>query len=157
MIELNDIMQNKTIGQVGCAMTCCAMLASQFDKSITPKTFNEFLRNNHGYVDYNLILWSKLTQLMPQIKFTDYEKWEYTLADMNYVQETVSKHPTILRVDFRPGGALDSHFVLALSMQDNDINIIDPWDGAHTKLLRRYVLDNWNLARAIYAMVVYEW
>ena len=76
---------------------------------------------------------------------------------MSYVQESVSKRPTILRVDFRPGGALNSHFVLALSMQDNDINIIDPWDGAHTKLLQRYALSNWNLERAIYAMVVYEW
>ena len=45
---------------------------------------------------------------------------------------------------------------IKLTLQDNTYQTIDPWDGIQTKLLRRYALADWNLKRAIYAMVVYD-
>jgi hypothetical protein len=152
----DDLMITSTIGQVGCAMVCCAMLGSQYYTSLTPKTLNDYLRNNSGYTNGNLIYWAKVSGLIPELQFRDYKKWQNVEADLPYVISELEKHPVILQVDFRPGGALDTHFVLALSYADNDIDIIDPWDGVQTKLLRRYALADWNLKRAIYAMVVYD-
>ena len=152
----DDLMMTSSIGQVGCAMVSCAMLGSQHNSQITPKTLNNYLRNNNGYTQDNLIYWAKVNEFIPELQFRDYKKWQNIEADLPYVISELEKHPVILQVDFRPGGALDTHFVLALRYTDNDIDIIDPWDGIQTKLLRRYALADWNLKRAIYAMVVYD-
>jgi hypothetical protein len=132
------------------------MLSSQHYTSLTPKTLNDYLRNNSGYTNGNLIYWAKVSGLIPELQFRDYKKWQNIEADLPHIISELEKHPVILQVDFRPGGALDTHFVLALRYTDNDIDIIDPWDGSQTKLLRRYALADWNLKRAIYAMVVYD-
>jgi hypothetical protein len=61
-------------------------------------------------------------------------------------------------VDFRPGGALDSHFVVALSFTENrsDLNIIDPWTGERGTLLGLYGSGGWDLARAVYALAEFR-
>lgn len=152
----NDIMVTATIGGQGCAITACAMLGSQYNTLITPKSFNAFLKNNNGYTPDNCVYWAKLGEIVPELKFTDYYKWQDIKANLPLVLEELAKHPVILQVDFRPGGELDTHFVLALSSDGKDVDIIDPWDGAKTKLLQRYAKDDWDLERAVYAMVVYD-
>lgn len=153
----NDLMMTVTIGGYGCAMTCCAMLASQFDPNITPQTLNKFLRNNGGYTSDNRIYWSKVSELIPQLKYETYVKWTYTPADVDFVLSEIDKQPVILQVDFKPQTVYpDMHFVLAIAHNTSDIEIIDPWDGSKTKLLERYALDNWDLKRAIYSIVIYE-
>ncbi|MFA5166551.1 MAG: papain-like cysteine protease family protein [Candidatus Paceibacterota bacterium] len=152
----SDIMVTSTIGGMGCAITACAMLGSQYNPGITPKSLNAYLKDNGGYTSDNRVYWAKVTGLVPELKFTNYYKWQDIKANLPLVLEELAKHPVILQVDFRPGGELDTHFVLALSSDGQDIEIIDPWDGAKTKLLQRYAKEGWNLERAVYAMVVYD-
>lgn len=153
----NDLMVNSTIGAVGCAMTCCAMLGSQFDSTVTPKTLNQYLRKNNGYTNDNCIYWSKVSEFIPQLKYKNYYTWRDKPADIDFILNELSKRPVIIQVDFYPGGNLNTHFVLATSYTEGDITIIDAWDGVETKLLQRYALTDWSLARAIYAMVTYEY
>jgi ABC-type bacteriocin/lantibiotic exporter with double-glycine peptidase domain len=153
----NHLMINRTVGSVGCAITCCAMLATQFDKNVTPASLNSFLRNNSGYTNDNCIYWAKLSEFVPQIKFRNYYTWRNSKADINLVLSELKNQPVLLQVDFYPGGYLNSHFVLATHHENDDIAIIDPWDGSRTKLLQRYAVNGWSLERAIYAMVLYTW
>lgn len=152
----NDVMVTATIGNQGCAITACAMLGSQYNTGITPKSMNAYLKSNGGYTSDNRVYWAKVTGLVPELVFKNYYTWRETGADMPLVLSELAKHPVVIQVDFHPGGGLNTHFVLALSSDGNDIDILDPWDGAKTKLLQRYALDDWDLARAVYAMVVYE-
>jgi hypothetical protein len=152
----NDLMVTATVGGQGCAITACAMLGNQYNPNITPKSLNAFLRTNNGYTPDNRVYWAAVGKLIPEMKFTHYYKWQDIRANLPLVLEELAKHPVILQVDFRPGGDLDTHFVLALSGNEVDIDIIDPWDGARTKLLQRYAKEDWDLERAIYAMVVYD-
>jgi len=58
-----------------------------------------------------------------------------------------------VETEFLPGGApppSDQHFVVGLEIDGEDLIIADPWTGERTRLLQRYALDNWNLARALY-------
>lgn len=146
------MMGSNTIGGWGCAMVACAMLASRNDATVTPKTLNQYLKAHNGYTEDNRLIWASV----PGLQFKDYHVWRDIEANIPLFLEEVAKHPVIIQVDFRPGGELNTHFVLALSSDGNDVDILDPWDGAKTKLLKRYAVSNWNLARAIYAMAVYE-
>ena len=133
------------------------MLASQFDINVTPQILNKFLRSNNGYTPNNEIYWAKVSELTPQLQFQNYVKWRAIPADMDMVTNELELHPVILQVDFKPltENYLDTHFVVATGYTGTDIDIIDPWDGTKTQLLKRYALSNWNLARAIFAMVIY--
>ena len=72
------------------------------------------------------------------------------------MREELAEGPAILQVDMKPSTAeLNTHFVLALREQDGDIEIIDPWDGQRTWLMKRYAQPGWTLERAIYALVRY--
>lgn len=150
------MMGNNTIGGWGCAMACGVMLISQFNPEVTPKTLNQWLKQNNGYTSDNRLVWSKITEFEPRVQFVNYHLWRNIAANIPLLIEKLQVSPHIIQVDFRPGGALDTHFVLALSSDSNDIDIIDPWDGSHTKLLQRYALSTWDLSRAVYAMVDYE-
>jgi len=59
----------------------------------------------------------------------------------------------VIMTEFTPGGATpptDQHFVIALELDGGDLIIADPWTGEIARLLDRYALANWDLARAIY-------
>lgn len=153
----NDIMIDRTIGDMGCAVTSAAMLGSQFKQECTPKTLNQYLKTNNGYLSENRLIWSKVCEFVPQMTFDNYYLWRNEPANMDIFLREVKQQPVIIQVDFYPGGGLDTHFVVALWSDGNEVAVIDPWDGARTNLMQRYALGNWDLARAIYAMVVYRW
>jgi len=47
-----------TIGSSGCAMTCMAMLLYAHGQSLTPKTLNDYLKENSGYTPEGGIKWN---------------------------------------------------------------------------------------------------
>lgn len=157
-----------TIGQAGCALTCAAMVASQVEPGINPLILNHRLQDNEGFTDDSLLLWEKVVDcVVPQIVGTSivYEGptnrwkdgelvWRNVPADMGRVMDELADGPCIMEVDFVPGGALQTHYVLAVgcNQERTDIYIYDPWDGVRTLLLQRYAKQDWILARAVYGL-----
>lgn len=142
----------ETIGSSGCAVTCMAMLSGS--NGLDPGELNAWLGNHAGYTDDGRMYWKVAAEKIGK-SFVAYHVWRKSSANMDVVQRVLKSAPSIIQVDFYPGGSLDSHFVLGLGFTEdgNDIDIIDPWTGAPGTLLGLYADEGWNLGRAIYALV----
>lgn len=147
-----------TIGSAGCALTCAAMVISQVDPAITPGILNKMLDNSSGS---GLLSWERVAKLFPGILYEGPSDrgpdgplvWRHGEADMERVKLEMSFGPVIMQIDYKPGGALNSHFVIALSRTSpGGMVIVDPIDGQRVGLLERYGLPGWNLARCIYGL-----
>lgn len=104
---------NVTIGGYGCAITSLAMLCEYLGVSTTPSTLNTWLKNNDGFSNGNLVIWSAMN------KYTD--KLYYTGRK---VLATADTFPQIAEVDLIPTNSkFDQHFVLALNKDE----CWDPW------------------------------
>ena len=99
------------IGSHGCLITCLSMLWDT-----TPDKVNEWLKNNNGYVNLNLVNWEKV----PGFKWRG---WSYNNAE---VLETIDKYGScIVEVDFNTNPEDGSHFVVFTGNK----KLNDPWDG----------------------------
>lgn len=147
-----------TVGSAGCAVTAATMLATMVNPELTPGSVTEWLTEHGGFTRDGLLFWSVVAQMVDGMEFVSYSKWRNTAADMDAITKALAHNPQVVQVDFHPGGALDTHFVLALGFTEDgkDLNIIDPWTGEHTRLLGAYGLATWDLKRAIYAMAEYR-
>lgn len=110
---------NTTIGDYGCVITALAILAG-----LTPDDVNERLKSVNGYAATsnspnrkNLIIWEKITDAIPNLKFVKRVK-EYNNDD---VAENL---PCLVEVDGSRIGA-ETHWVLYLGNQE----MADPWFG----------------------------
>ena len=54
----------KTIGEVGCTISCLGMGAD-----ITPEEVNERMNRVGGYTNGNLVTWSKIKEAIPWMEF----------------------------------------------------------------------------------------
>jgi len=151
----------QTIGGAGCAMVAAAMVASQVMPNINPSWLNA--KNPYRIVNIGLgpeahLAWEKLPDIIPNTEWVVEDKltWKRRLTDaeLNIVIDKLAERPLILYVDFRPGGVFNSHFVLGMRYLADikDIEIIDPWDGSTTKLLRRYAYPGQDLKTAIWGI-----
>jgi hypothetical protein len=145
-----------TVGGAGCAMVSACMEATLVRPDLRPDELNTWLSANGGYTSGGLLYWAKVAEYVDGMDFVTYHKWRTSPADMALVRAELAEGPAILQVDFHPGGALDTHFVLALREHAGDIEILDPWDGQRKWLLAAYGLQGWDLPRAIYALVRYR-
>ena len=80
--------------------------------------------------------------------------WRSVAADLSRLQAELMRGPVIITVEFEPGGMAPpsgDHCVIAEAFSTNsfDLHIVDPWDGARTRLLERYARKRWSLARVI--------
>ncbi len=154
----NDQMGNSpyTLGRAGCAVVSTCMVATLVDPEVRPDALNAWLSAHGGYTATGRLYWAKGAEYVPGLEFVSYHKWQGP-ADMALVRAELATGAAILRVDARTETpALDSHFVVALREIDGDIEIIDPWDGQRKWLLEAYGGEDWDLARAIYALVRYR-
>lgn len=156
---------NHTLGGAGCAITCAAMVLSQAYPDITPALLNEVLSRSTNE-DNGLLLWEAIEDDYPRaiyegphIRHKDgLYVWHSRAADIDLLKEELVEGPVITEVDYRPGGEYDQHFVLALGLTEDevDLHIIDPIDGQHCLLLDRYgalaPAAPWSLARAVYGL-----
>lgn len=101
-----------TIGSHGCVITCLAMLLGE-----TPDTVNKKLIEGKGYANVNLVDWSALPRIFPQIK--SYKRY-YKYNDSD-VKENL---PCLVEVDGAPIGS-KKHWVLYIGNK----RLIDPWTG----------------------------
>lgn len=150
-----------TVGAAGCAMVSACMVATQVDPTLTPLELNRRLGANGGYTADGLLYWRKVADAVPGLRFKAYTTWRTNPkpdADMDMVRAAIERGPCVIQVDYAPGGALDTHFVVARRMlldgDLEDIEIVDPWTGEVTTLRMRY----WNgtLSQSIFALAEYE-
>lgn len=128
-IKLGTGSTNKsTIGSHGCTITCVGMAAD-----LNPDEVNQRLINKNGYAAHkdtpqtvNLIIWSKIVEAIPWLKFADNGRG-YSYDDAR-VKAAISKNGfCLVAVNGTPigGAAVDGHWVLAIG----NGKILDPWDG----------------------------
>lgn len=160
----------ETIGSAGCAFMCAYAIATSIDSSLTPSVLCERLSSSYGFTNKGELIWEVLPQVVtasgsamgatleflgPADRSKDGDLiWRGIPANMERVFSEIGQAPTIMQVDFVPGGSLDTHFVLALEYDEvqKDLLVYDPWDGVPTYLMMRYAQDHWDLARAIYGL-----
>ena len=105
----------KTIEYFGCTITAIAMKFGT-----TPDVINKRMIEIGGYLDGNLVIWKKLEEALPGVKF-DYKYYEYT-AEVN--KTVLENLPALIEVDGSPIGS-PRHWVLFIGNKQ----LIDPWDG----------------------------
>lgn len=150
----------QTVGGYGCAMVSACMVYSQVEPAITPGEFNRILTQQRGY---NIIgteahlAWDRLPDIFPELEYRVpcRKDWTRLLTDgeLADIFAMIDEAPLVLWVDFKPNvTGMQSHFVLATDHTETDVEIIDPWEGVHAWLLRRYGNDKPgdSLKRAIW-------
>lgn len=101
-----------TIGSHGCTITCVAMLAG-----LTPDEVNSRLLKVNGYANTNLIIWQKIQQAIPWLKW-EWRGYQYENA------KVAANLPCLVEVDGKRIGA-SRHWVLYVGNQ----KMYDPWYG----------------------------
>ena len=140
-----------TIGEAGCALVSCAMLASQVDADITPAMLNDMLNGHAGFVYVSgapNIRWATVAECVPKLKYIGRRDWDGPLTsnDLANLRRQIEGHgPQIIEVDLKPEIRKQyQHFVVAMGWitgergAEDDLTIIDPIDGETATLLARY-------------------
>ena len=147
-----------TVGSAGCAVVAVTMLATQIDREMTPATMTNYLNTNDGFASGGLLKWNSAAEAVDGLNVVRYHLWRDVPANVETLTDRITREPQVIQVDFYPGQALNTHFVVALSMtaDGEDINIIDPWTGKRDTVLGAYGATGWDLARAVYAMAEFR-
>ncbi len=150
-----------TMKSAGCAVTGVAMLGAGVDMATSPGVLCSWLNAHDGFTPEGLLYWARAAEAVAGMEFVRYVKWHdraLTAAEMQATLELLAVKPLLLQVDYRPGGPLNSHFAVAIGYDETrqDIRIVDPVDGATKWLLESYGAREWDLPRAIYALVEFK-
>lgn len=146
---------NLTFGQAGCYVTCVAMIASLAGYDHTPPQVAQNLRAA-GCFDGALLTYPEwIPTVYTRLRWDGALDWRKRPADLLQLRSELEAGPVIVEVEFRPGGTTppqDQHFVVAemFTADGRDLVIADPWDGARTRLMQRYAMAGWGLARSVY-------
>jgi Peptidase_C39 like family len=117
-----------TIGYVGCALTSLAMYSSSWGFTETPATLNQKLTANGGITSDELLVWSAISKIYPQIQSTGLTICSNTDAPISQINTSLLVgQPVIVEVDYSPEAGLQTHWVLLYAQQGNDYLIQDPW------------------------------
>ena len=151
----------KTFGQTGCYAVGVTMLASLAGYELTPPEVAAVLRSVGAFSGANLSYPERVTAGLPNLMWIGRKDWLRAPADLGYLRAQLEIGPFLVQTEFVPGGTQppdDQHFVVAERFTDDgdDLVITDPWDGVQTRLLERYALGHWDLARAIYGARVFQ-
>ena len=115
-----------TIGQLGCATTCVASILKYYGYDTDPKRLDDLLVSNKGYSQKTLIIWSKVAELFPKVKF---EGRFYSYTNTKVIEWLARGIPVLVQVDAAPIGAAGTqHWVVFIG----DKKVYDPWTGAVT-------------------------
>ncbi len=116
-----------TIGYIGCALTSVTMLVSSWGYSETPQSLNKKLTGIGGFIN-EAIVWSKVSQLYPQVQFTGLSLSPNGSAALSQLDASLAAGQlVVVEVDYSPDPGLQTHWVLVYGKLDNDYLIQDPW------------------------------
>ena len=149
-----------TIGMYGCALTSVAMLLSGHGYSETPKTLNEKMKANQGFVSSG-IRWDVVAKVHPQITLKENIPCELTDAPLAKIDAAIAAgQPVVVRVDSSPAPGLQWHYVMVYARQGNDYLMLDPYPyspgtAKPDLLMARYSRGN-PLQRSIQQVLIYQ-
>ncbi len=151
-----------TLGGAGCAVTCAAMMATSVGCNVTPGGLNTWLGENGGFFaegqkgPRNLLYWHKVCDFCPLLEWERAYRWHDCPAVMEVVRLALEHGPTIAEVDFDYCDRdVDQHFVVLVGFAgDDEIEIIDPWDGERVGLVERYYNPAWQAPEGKVARVL---
>lgn len=145
-----------TFGQAGCYVTCVAMVLSLSGYEDTPLEVARRLRQAKCFNGPLLTIPENIPQAYPRMRYDGTVRWHESDAQLTELWTALRDAPVIIEVDYKPGGAFNQHFVVAVDWDEEtlDLVIVDPIDGQEAQLIDRYSPEwqNWTLARAIYGM-----
>lgn len=141
-----------TFGQAGCYVACVAMVISRAGYIDDPPLVAGKMAAAGCFSGAYLAYPERIITCYPKILYAGALDWRNKPADLGRLKAELAKGPVICEVDFTPGGVLNQHFVVVerFTTDDADLEIADPWDGSRTRLMQRYALANWNVARALF-------
>lgn len=154
-----------TLAAEGCLVTCAASIVSDVGRAvITPGELNAHLIAQGGFVDglgrvgapgANRFVFDSLRAF--GVALQAFGICRMFPAPVAVLRADLPGRALIVEVDYRPGGALDNHWVRVLEFcADGDALIMDPLVSGPQRLLARYGAPGWDLARAIFAHAMYE-
>ena len=112
------------------------MVCNHFGHASNPLQLNDWLTDNGGYLDGNLFLWDKLTELYPDMTFDGFVYNPSTQLIRAAIQAGVLP---IMFVDFNDDTPLiEMHWVAGIGVTATDVIIADPWTGMIGKLSEMY-------------------
>lgn len=131
-----------TISQVGCLLTSMAMVMNHFGASETPASLNARMKAANGFSG----AWIKAAQVpaqFPQLGVVRQKHLECKgqPAPLDLVDAAIAAGSlVVVRVDWTPDAAIDSHWVVIHAKRGSDYAIWDPWqlDDAPDTLQGRY-------------------
>lgn len=116
---------SSTIGQTGCTIcVVCSILWHAGYKTITPKELNSALKNNNGYSQGNLIIWTKVAELYPKVKWV----YRYYAYNNTKASEWINRGMLpCIQVGAAPigGSPNGTHWIGFIGNKMS----IDPWNG----------------------------
>lgn len=147
-----------TMGQAGCLVTAMASVVTDMtEHPASPGYLNGWLRENSGFVSGNLFVYGSVAPL--GLKVVELIRCQETPAPIEKLAKAVAdEDAVIIQVDSTPGGAVNSHFVRLISVDEQDGLIMDPWQlpGKEVVKLSKYFAANWTPERAIFIAAIYR-
>lgn len=116
-----------TIGQMGCLLTCHAILLSYYGHDFHPDDLNEFYKTRGVFDQATLINFYRAGECFPDFKAEEYVNSYDVPAPLDKIDKYLAEgKPVIALVDFSPAAGVQTHFVVIYG-KDNDYLIFDPW------------------------------
>lgn len=127
-----------TIGGYGCLISSIAMAQSLFgpDQPYDPGTVNRLFTENKGYANGNLVIWTAIPRILPNITYLGARYSEYSAAPTEELKGHLDRGGlALIEVAFRgvafdsKGNRINRHWLLANGHDDQGIIKADPWYG----------------------------
>ncbi|HEY4035148.1 MAG TPA: C39 family peptidase [Ktedonobacteraceae bacterium] len=150
--------QGITIGGYGCTLTCVASLLVYFGKNTDPHQLNQDLIRIKGYANngngnYDLIIWSAITKLYPDVILVFNNLYPNNPADMSLIDRQLHKDiPVVVGVSFNhlPADTSPSHYVVLYQKNLNEsYQAMDPWTGSLINFNQNYAVNGMSVAQCI--------
>ncbi len=149
-----------TLGLYGCAVTSIAMLLSGHGLSETPKSLNNKLKNNGGFVS-SYIVWGAVSKIYPQVNLKGFIPCTTTDAPLAQIDASIAAgQPVIVMVDSSSIAGLQTHWVVLYARKGDDYLMLDPVPfqpdvKKETYLMPRYSQGQ-SLKKSIQHVILYE-
>lgn len=149
---------SETLMKSGCAVTSVAMYLSGWGYPETPRTLNQKLKHNGGFVGAGIAWWA-VGKLYPQVKVRSTGLLTNTDAPLAEIDASLAAgQPVVVLIDYAPDPDLDWHYVLIYEKRDNDYGILDPFPLSEpngVSLMSRFGHQR-PLKRAIYQVIFFQ-
>ena len=146
-----------TIGKAGCLLTCISTMMADWGVATDPARLNGWLSANGGFVNGSLISFGALARLGAQI--VAYLDCADVPAPTLRMREALATGQAVFAAtDWSPGGAVQTHWVRILALDEREGQVMDPWQmpGREIVPLSTYLAPGWDPARGIFQALIYR-